>query len=144
MSTIPGTIQGSSPETFPQVDRSCDGTETDHYMELDADTGVERPKPAPTNLRSTKNDLRHNPLRHSRIAMMILDIEFLILFIVPNLHSFDDCHFVLAYTSLDNFLKVYEIEVHKNVSSGSIFFFRSTFWHNTTYICSILIDRNHT
>ena len=60
-STTPGAIQKSSPENFPQVGRSCGGTDTYHYMEPDADTSVEQPDPTPTNPRSSKYDLRHNP-----------------------------------------------------------------------------------
>ena len=60
-STIPRTIRKSSPEVFPQADRLCDGTKTDHYMEPDADTSVEQLDLTPTNHRSSKYDLRHNP-----------------------------------------------------------------------------------
>ena len=56
-----GTIRESSPEIIPQVDRSYDGTDTDHYMQPDADTGVEQKAPTPTHPRSSKYDLRHNP-----------------------------------------------------------------------------------
>ena len=48
-STNPGTIREISLEFFPQVDGSCDGTDTDHYMEPDAYTTVEQPDPTPTN-----------------------------------------------------------------------------------------------
>ena len=44
-SITPGTIREKSSETFPQADRSCDGTDTDHYKEPDADTSVEQPEP---------------------------------------------------------------------------------------------------
>ena len=46
---------------MPQADRSYDGTDMDHYMQSDADTSVEQPNPTPTNPRSSKFDLRHNP-----------------------------------------------------------------------------------
>ena len=59
--SAPGTTKENSPEGIPQTDRSYDGTDTDHYMQLDADTSVEQPKPTPTNPRSPKYDLRHNP-----------------------------------------------------------------------------------
>ena len=56
-----GTTRESSPEIIPQVDNSYDVTETDHYMQPDADTSVEQIDPTPTNPRSSKFDLRHNP-----------------------------------------------------------------------------------
>ena len=59
--STPGTIPESSPEIVPQIDRSYDGTDTDHYMQPDADTNVEQIDPTPTNPRSSKYDLRHNP-----------------------------------------------------------------------------------
>ena len=34
----PGTIQEGSPETFTLADELGNGTETDHYMEPDAET----------------------------------------------------------------------------------------------------------
>ena len=61
MRTTPGTIRENSPEIVPQIDRSYDGTDTDHYMQPDADTSVEQPDPTPTNPRSSRFDLRHNP-----------------------------------------------------------------------------------
>ena len=63
MKSTPGTIRENSPKIFPQTDRSCDGTDTDHYMQPDADTSVEQPHPTPTNPRSSKYDLRHNRKR---------------------------------------------------------------------------------
>ena len=59
--STPGNTRESSPEIKPQVDDSCDGTDTDHYMQPDADTSVEQIDPTPTNPRSSKHDLRHNP-----------------------------------------------------------------------------------
>ena len=61
MRSTPGTIRESSPEIIPQVDRSYDGADTDHYMQPDADASVERLDPTPTNPRSSKYHLRHNP-----------------------------------------------------------------------------------
>ena len=61
MSNTPGTIKENSPEVIPQTDRSYDGTDTDHYMQPDADTSVEQPDPTPTSPCSSKNDLRLNP-----------------------------------------------------------------------------------
>ena len=48
--STPGTVRENSPKIFPQADRSYDGTDTDHYMQLDADTSVEQPDPRPTDL----------------------------------------------------------------------------------------------
>ena len=59
--STPGTTRESSAENIPQADRSYDGTDTDHYMQPDADASVEQLDPTPTNLRSSKYDLRHNP-----------------------------------------------------------------------------------
>ena len=60
-STTPETIRESSSEIFPQADRSCGGTDTHHYMEPGVDTSLEQPDSTPTNPRSSKYDLRHNP-----------------------------------------------------------------------------------
>ena len=59
--STPGKTPKKSPEIIPQTDRLSDGTDTDHYMQPDADTCVEQPDPIPTNPRSSKYDLRHNP-----------------------------------------------------------------------------------
>ena len=61
MRSTPGTIRKNSPEIFPQTDRPCDGTDTDHYMQPDADTSVEQHEFTPTNPYISKYDLRHNP-----------------------------------------------------------------------------------
>ena len=60
MRNTPGTIPENSPEIIPQTDRSYDRTDTDHYMQPDADTSLEQPLPTPTYLRSSKYDLRRN------------------------------------------------------------------------------------
>ena len=57
----PGTIQEDSPEIVPHTDEIADGTDTDHYMQPNADVKVEQIDPPPTNPRSSKYDLRHNP-----------------------------------------------------------------------------------
>ena len=59
--STPGTIQEDSSDTFPHTDELEDGTNTDNYMQPDADTSVEQVDPMPTNPRSAKYDLRHNP-----------------------------------------------------------------------------------
>ena len=61
MRSTQGTIREDSREIIPQIDNSHDGTDTDHYMQPDADTSVDQIGPTPTNPRSSKYDLRHNP-----------------------------------------------------------------------------------
>ena len=61
MMSTPGIIRENSPEIIPQTDGSYDGTDTDHNMEPNADTSVEQPDLTPTNPRSSKYGLRHNP-----------------------------------------------------------------------------------
>ena len=62
MRSTPGSIRENSPEIIPHTDRSYDitDTDTDHYMQLDADTSVEQPEPTPSNPRSSRYDVRHN------------------------------------------------------------------------------------
>ena len=59
--STPVTIPRISPEIIPQTDRSYDGMDTDYSMAPDADASVEQLDPTPTNPRSSKNDLRHDP-----------------------------------------------------------------------------------
>ena len=59
--STPGTLQEDSSGIFPHTDDIDDGTDTDHYMQPDADTSVEQTDPTPTNPRSLKYDLGHNP-----------------------------------------------------------------------------------
>ena len=54
MRSTPGTVRQNSPEITPQPDLSYGGTDTDHYMQRDADTSVEQLDPTPTNPRSSK------------------------------------------------------------------------------------------
>ena len=61
ISTIPGTIRESTSEIFPQADRSYVGTDAHRYMDPDAVTSVEQHNPTPTNPRSIKFDICHNP-----------------------------------------------------------------------------------
>ena len=61
MRSTPGTIREICPIIIPQPDRTYDGTDTDHYMQPDADASVEQLDPTPTNPSSSKYDLRHNP-----------------------------------------------------------------------------------
>ena len=55
------TIQEDSSNILPHTDEIGDGTDTDQYMQPDADTSVEQIDPTPTNPRSSKYDLLHNP-----------------------------------------------------------------------------------
>ena len=59
--SAPGTIQKDSSEIIRHTHDIDDGTDTDHYMQPDADTSVEQIDPTPTNPRSSKYDLRPNP-----------------------------------------------------------------------------------
>ena len=59
--STPGTIQEDSSEILPHTNDIDDGTDADHYMQPDADTSVEQIDPTPTNRRSSKYDLFHNP-----------------------------------------------------------------------------------
>ena len=61
MRNTPGTTQECSPENFPQTDEVSDVTDTYPHMEPDVETNSEQPKNIPTNPRSSKNNLRHNP-----------------------------------------------------------------------------------
>ena len=61
MRSIPGTKTENSPDIIPQTERSYDGMDTDYDMQPDAEASVEQLDPTPTNPRSSKNDLRHNP-----------------------------------------------------------------------------------
>ena len=54
-----GLLKHSPPHTH--TDKMADGTDTDHYMQPDADNSVEQIDPTPANPRSSKYDLRHNP-----------------------------------------------------------------------------------
>ena len=59
--STPGIIPENSPENTPPPDRSYDERNVDHDTQPDADTSVEQLDPMPTNPRSSKYDLRHNP-----------------------------------------------------------------------------------
>ena len=61
MKNTPGTIREKSPEIIPQPHRSYDERDIDHDTQLDTDTSEEQLDPTPTNPRSSKYDLRHNP-----------------------------------------------------------------------------------
>ena len=59
--STPGTRLEKSPEIIPQPETTYDGRDVDHDRQPDADTSVEQPDSTPTNPRSSKYDLRHNP-----------------------------------------------------------------------------------
>ena len=59
--SAPGTIHEDPSEILPHTRDIDDGTDTDHYMQPDADTSVEQIDPTSTNPRSSKYDLCHNP-----------------------------------------------------------------------------------
>ena len=51
-----------TPQIFPpRADEIDDGADTDHHIQPDADNSVQQIDPTPTNPRSSKYDLRHNP-----------------------------------------------------------------------------------
>ena len=61
MRSSPGTIPENYPETTLQLDETYDGRDVDHDTQPLGDPSVEQPHPTPTNPRSSKYDLRHNP-----------------------------------------------------------------------------------
>ena len=61
MRNTPGNPHVCSPEIFPNKDELGDVTDTCPHMEPDADTSSEQPQNSPTNPRSSKYNLRHNP-----------------------------------------------------------------------------------
>ena len=61
MSNTPGNPHVCSPEIFPNTDEVGDVTDTYPHMEPDVVTSSEQPKNSPTNPRSSKYNLRHNP-----------------------------------------------------------------------------------
>ena len=61
MRNLPRTTHACSPEIFPQTDEVSDVTDTYPHMEPDVESCSEQPENSPTNPRSSKNNLRHNP-----------------------------------------------------------------------------------
>ena len=61
MRNTPGITPENSLENIPQPDGSSDGRDVDRDTQTDTDMGVEQLDPMPTNPRSSKYDLRHNP-----------------------------------------------------------------------------------
>ena len=58
---IPGNIQEDCLEILPHKDEIGEGTDTDHYVEPDAEANSEHLSPTDVNLRNKKHDLTHNP-----------------------------------------------------------------------------------
>ena len=61
MRNTPRKLPEISPEMIPQPDGSYDERDVDRDTQPDADTSAEQFDPMPTNPRSSKYDLRHNP-----------------------------------------------------------------------------------
>ena len=61
MRNTPGTTHECSPEIFPQRIEVSDVTDTYPHMERDAEPSSEQPENSPTNHRSSKYNLCHNP-----------------------------------------------------------------------------------
>ena len=61
MRNTPGTAHKCSPEFFSQTEQLCDVTDTYSDTEPDVETGSKKPNNTPTNRRSSKYILRHNP-----------------------------------------------------------------------------------
>ena len=61
MRNTPGNPHVCSPDFFPNSHELGDVTDTCPHMEPDVDTSSEQPQNSPTNPRSSKYTLRHNP-----------------------------------------------------------------------------------
>ena len=61
MQNTPRTSHECSPEIFPQTEELSDVTDTYPHVEPDVETSSEQPNNSPTNPRSSKYNLRHNP-----------------------------------------------------------------------------------
>ena len=61
MRSTPGTTHECSPDIFPQTNEVSDVTDTYPHMEPDVEPSSEQPGNSPTNPRSSKYNLRHNP-----------------------------------------------------------------------------------
>ena len=57
--STPGKARERSPKSSSHKDGSYDGTDTDHYIEPDAEKSADQPNPDSTKHCSTKYDLRH-------------------------------------------------------------------------------------
>ena len=70
--STPGTTQEDSSEILPHTDDIDDGTDTDHYMQPDADTSVEQIDPTPTKP-AAENMIY--AITQGQIAMTTTDIK---------------------------------------------------------------------
>ena len=61
MRNTPGTTHECSPEIFPQTDEGNDVADTYTHMEPDVEPSSEQQENSPSNPRSSKYNLRHNP-----------------------------------------------------------------------------------
>ena len=61
MSNTPRNLHVRSPEHLPETGEVNDITDTYQHMEHDVETSSEQPENSPTNPRSSKNNLGHNP-----------------------------------------------------------------------------------
>ena len=61
MTNTPEATHECSPEIFPQTDEISDVIDTYPHMELDVESSSEQLENSPTNPRSSKYNLRHNP-----------------------------------------------------------------------------------
>ena len=61
LKNTPGKTHECSPEIFSDTDGVSDVTDTCPHMELDAELSSEQQENTPTNPRSSKYNLRHNP-----------------------------------------------------------------------------------
>ena len=61
MKNTPGTAMECSAEIYPRTEELCDVTHTYRDIEPDVQTNSEQPNNSPTNPRSSKYILRHNP-----------------------------------------------------------------------------------
>ena len=59
--STPGHTHECSTQIFPDTGEVNDVTDTRPHMEPDAETSSEQPQNSPTNPRSSKYNLRHNP-----------------------------------------------------------------------------------
>ena len=59
------TTHECSPEIFPQTDDVSDVTDTYPHIEPDRESSSEQPEKSPTNPRSPKYNLHHNPKPNS-------------------------------------------------------------------------------
>ena len=64
MRNTPGATHECSTEIFPQTDEVSGVTDTYPHMEPDVEPSSEQPENSPTNPRSSKYILRHNPKPH--------------------------------------------------------------------------------